>query len=123
MPLYEFEDDETGDRIELYMSVDAVPRNGEVVLHEGKRLRRVPTSFQGMIEPDFSHVTYTFSDEQCAKYGPRDRNGRPRKLDPAGGLPLTGKEQIEMQSRMQADGLTKGYDRGQFSKTKRKKAK
>lgn len=119
--LYQFEDVKTGRGVELFLDVDAAPRNGETMRHEGRTLRRVPTLPQAMIEPSGEHTCYHFSDDDCATYGPKDRHGRPRALDKAGGLRLSSRETTEMESRLAAAGRGDGYDRGQFRNKKRKK--
>jgi hypothetical protein len=124
--IFVFEDVKSGGIKEVWMDREIAPRIGETLMIGAREFRRLPTIPQAMVEPSWECTTYQFSDAQCAKYGPRDRDGRPRQLDAAGGLRLKGKEIDDMQARMRADGLTKTYDRGQFSKTKRtnrKKAK
>lgn len=117
MPAYDFEDTKTGERVELWMSADEAVEIGKTVRRGGRRLRRLASGAQGMVEPGWNHVTHQFTDEDCAKYGPKDRLGRPRALTEHGGLPLTGRKEIaEMQARMAADGRTMGYDFGQFRK-------
>lgn len=119
--LYEFEDVKTGEGVEEMLHPDEAPRIGETMRLNGRLLRRVASLPQTMIEPDFTHTTHQFSDADCARYGPRDRDGKPRKLTETGGLTLTSREANDMQARMTAAGKSMGYDRGQFRNKKRKR--
>lgn len=119
--LYEFEDVKTGEGVEEFLDPSEAPRIGDIVRIRGRRLRRVASLPQTMIEPDFTHTTHQFSDADCARYGPRDRDGKPRKLTEIGGLTMTSREANDMQARMAAAGKTMGYDRGQFRNKKRKR--
>lgn len=118
--LYEFEDVKTGEGVEEFLDPDKAPRIGETIRLGGRRLRRVASLPQAMIEPNWDHVSHSFSDEDCAKYGPKDRHGKPRALTETGGLRLTAKESTEMSARLAADGRTVGHDRGRFRNKARK---
>ena len=41
MPMYEFEDLATGESVELFFEMQAVPSIGDEITHDGRRLRRV----------------------------------------------------------------------------------
>lgn len=117
MPDYLFQDTKTGEVVERSMSANDCVPIGEVMREGRRRLRRLASLGAASVEPNWSHISHQFTDEDCAKYGPKDRLGRPRALTATGGLPLTSKREInEMQARMAADGRSMGYDYGRFRK-------
>lgn len=118
--LYEWQDEKTGEYVEEFFDVDTVPRIGEYARIGGRRLRRVPSIPEFAIEPTFAALTHQFSDEDCAKFGPKDRHGRPRKLTETGGLQMTTRETSDMEARLADAGRPVTYDRGLFRNKKRK---
>jgi len=118
---YEFEDVKTGERVEVWMSADDCVPIGDTRKIEGRELRRLAAYGPGMVEPDWAHTTYQFHEDDCRKYGPKDRLGRPRALDEAGGMRLNNRREInEMRDRMAADGRSDGYSFGQFQRQRRR---
>lgn len=120
MPLYVFEDRKTGEIVEEFMSVIEVPKIGGLARVNGRVVRRIATIPTFAIEPHFAALTHQFSDEDCAKFGPKDRHGRPRKLTETGGLPMTARETSDMEARLADAGRPVTYDRGMFRNKKRK---
>lgn len=53
MPLYDFQDVTTGERVEIAFPMRDVPSIGEVVTHEGREVRRVPHSTVSMADRGF----------------------------------------------------------------------
>lgn len=50
MPIYEFEEVDTGERVELLMSVDDAVEPGAVVTIDGRRVRRLVVDFEGYVD-------------------------------------------------------------------------
>jgi hypothetical protein len=122
--LYEWQDPKTGEYVEEFFDVDTVPRIGEFARVRGRRLRRIPSIPDFAVEPDFGSVlTHQFSDEDCARFGPKDRNGQPRKLTATGGLQLNGRERADFEAKMADAGRTVRYDTGMFRNKKRKEVR
>lgn len=84
MPIYEFEDEATGERYDLYfkMDDDALVHIGEVyTAPDGKKLRRLPPTLQEpLAEEDCHHVSVQHPPGWQAHRdagGKFDRRGRP----------------------------------------------
>ena len=79
--LYEFTDAKTGEGVEEFMDSDCAPRIGSLVTINGRRLRRVASLPQALVEPDYRHVAWQLraNEPGAPRYGAK---GTPEEGQP-----------------------------------------
>lgn len=95
MQLYVFEDVKTGEIVEELLDLEDAPRIGETMRLNGRRLRRLPTVPQALVEPDYRHIAWQLraNEPGAPRYG--------KKGTPEEGQPIfhSKKEILEFQAK------------------------
>ena len=104
MPHYDFEDEKTGERVELFFMMSEAPAWGEVIEHEGRKLKRIVTPVE---HASVDREVYF----KCWRVSGDEAKGA-RHYDPADGCPVfTSKQEVRDFLRVQGgtygDGRTK----------------